>query len=417
MVGISLALVMVLGSIPLGMADPLTECKNPEHLVVLRSNGDYVCLSEKSAQKSVERLGWELVTVNLYGIDPDPHTTKVGTENLPQLNIEDLQEQKANLWDKIEEAKQEIKTIDIERRDIGKVWSALDDEEVEEIERLWNLMKIEQQKIVKVKLKIIDYKTEFHQISIQIYNLENPDKEPRLPLNSTGYWVPIPEKDRLSFANLFVNAAGDSLTGELGKSGYLTEHGHISDSATVLYVYDLNIEPGDRKKFTEKFMDSMGFEYDVENIKFRDNKSYIWYHYYNEYSGVEFKFAPYMDEIKISFYGWTNNPELVTFHLSEEIAIQKAFDFIQTAEHYFINESDGGKCDVEITEPDLVIKYVEGGIPYYKIQVGYCTHSANYLIYGDHSVYVVMDGISGEEIFTSASGTASLFEEKEPQDG
>jgi len=303
LLGISLAMVMLIGTVPLGFSEPLRvqlekgietnqlQCGNPERVLVLRTNGNVACVFERTA----ERMGWEIIN---------------------------------------------------------------------------------QQEIIDASL------------------------ESKLIQNPTGYWIPISEDNREDFAKLFVNAAGDSLTGELGRTGYLTEYGHISDTATVLYLYDMNIEAEDRKKFTENFMDSMGFEYDDKDVKIRENRSNNWFSYSHEYSSVNFRFATYMDEIRIGFGGWTNHPELVIFTLSEETAIQKAYDFIPTAEHYFISESDGGKCDVKITEPARVIKYVRSGVPYYKIDVGHCTHSISYIISADLSVYVVMNGITGEDIHT-----------------
>jgi len=69
LLGISLALVMLLGSTPLGFSEPLNvqleqgietdqiQCNNPSHVLVLRTNGNMACVSEKTALKT----GWELV--------------------------------------------------------------------------------------------------------------------------------------------------------------------------------------------------------------------------------------------------------------------------------------------------------------------------------------------------------------------
>ena len=67
--GISLAMIMLLGSVPLGFSEPINtqvqqgiefselQCDNPNHVLVLRTNGNPACVTEKSAEK----LGWELM--------------------------------------------------------------------------------------------------------------------------------------------------------------------------------------------------------------------------------------------------------------------------------------------------------------------------------------------------------------------
>jgi len=69
LVGISLALVMLCGSVPLGFAEPLQsqikqgietsqlQCDNESHVLVLRNNGNMACVSERTA----ERTGWEIL--------------------------------------------------------------------------------------------------------------------------------------------------------------------------------------------------------------------------------------------------------------------------------------------------------------------------------------------------------------------
>jgi len=68
LLGISLAIVMLSGSIPLGFSEPLRvqleqgietnqiQCDNPNHVLVYRTNGNPACVSERSA----ERMGWEI---------------------------------------------------------------------------------------------------------------------------------------------------------------------------------------------------------------------------------------------------------------------------------------------------------------------------------------------------------------------
>jgi len=69
LLGMSLAIIMVLGSVPLGFSEPLREqleqgleidqiqCGNPNHTLVERSNGKLACVTEKTSEK----LGWEII--------------------------------------------------------------------------------------------------------------------------------------------------------------------------------------------------------------------------------------------------------------------------------------------------------------------------------------------------------------------
>ena len=146
-------------------------------------------------------------------------------------------------------------------------------------------------------------------------------------------------------------------------------------------------------------MDSMGFEYGDNNVKIQENLSNIWYYYSNEYGAVSFKFTKYMDEIVIYFNGWTNHPELVTFPFSEKVAIQKAFDHIENIRELYISELEGGGCEAHIyDEADYILKYVDSGITYYKIEVGNCTHSITHIINADIGVYVIINAVTGEII-------------------
>ena len=68
LVGVSFALVMILGTIPFGFSESLRvqieqgletdqlQCDNPNHVLVLRTNGNFACVSEKTA----EITGWIL---------------------------------------------------------------------------------------------------------------------------------------------------------------------------------------------------------------------------------------------------------------------------------------------------------------------------------------------------------------------
>ncbi len=77
--GISLALVMLCGSTPLGFSEPLRvqleqgietsqiQCDNTSHVLVQRTNGKLACVSEKSA----ERMNWEIIETNISLVEYD----------------------------------------------------------------------------------------------------------------------------------------------------------------------------------------------------------------------------------------------------------------------------------------------------------------------------------------------------------
>ena len=66
--GISLALVMLVGSVPLGFSEPLRvqleqgiemeqiQCDNDSHVLVLRTNGNVACVTEKTALNNISFL-------------------------------------------------------------------------------------------------------------------------------------------------------------------------------------------------------------------------------------------------------------------------------------------------------------------------------------------------------------------------
>ena len=80
LLGISLAMVMLLGSVPLGFSEPLKVqlenntdaenlyCDNNSHVLVIRTNGNYACVSERTA----ERTGWEIISQNTISDEIKP---------------------------------------------------------------------------------------------------------------------------------------------------------------------------------------------------------------------------------------------------------------------------------------------------------------------------------------------------------
>lgn len=87
LLGISLAIVMVLGSVPLGFSEPLRvqleqgieidqiQCNNSNHVLVLRTNGNVACVTETSAEK----MNWEIIS-DLVKIDLNEEITSSSNE-------------------------------------------------------------------------------------------------------------------------------------------------------------------------------------------------------------------------------------------------------------------------------------------------------------------------------------------------
>ncbi len=217
LLGIFLACTMLCGSIPLGFSEPILQqwektndinviqCNNENHVLVMRGNGMPACVTEKSASK----MGWQIIQNSLSEIVPMYHDTikdnssvqseivetsessenssqnfseneygdvsyamnqgkfetsssndtssVIGSKQIPALK--DLQEQKENLLEKIQETKQKIETIYDERYPITQIYGALDDDEVDEIDRLKNILNVSKQKMDELRLLIADYGT------------------------------------------------------------------------------------------------------------------------------------------------------------------------------------------------------------------------------------------------------------------
>ena len=101
LLGISLALVMLIGSVPLGYSEPLRvqleqgietdqiQCNNPNYVLVQRTNGKMACVTERTAEKT----GWEIIDNNetpIYGVnangEPSHSSGYTATlSKLPQL--------------------------------------------------------------------------------------------------------------------------------------------------------------------------------------------------------------------------------------------------------------------------------------------------------------------------------------------
>jgi len=277
LVGISLAMVMLLGSVPLGFSEPLRvqleqgleadqiQCNNPNHILVTRTSGELACVSEKSAEK----MNWEKY-------------------EHPLSDIEFLLEQKEYLLQKIEEAKQDI--IDYQQYDdeirvemdglwdiYGDIWNT---KREMTYDRLRDELHDAQKNQRNAGYAIREYNVDIVKATMQIYNLENPDKTPLIVI----FDIIDNEKE---FVKLFTKAVNDRLTGEIDDDGrYITEYGKLKINENSAY-YDMNtslLDDREREKFTDNFMDVMGFEYDEKDKRISSNVMDTWIELYNLFS-------------------------------------------------------------------------------------------------------------------------------------
>ena len=85
--GISLAFVMLCGSVPLGFSEPINQqleqgieidqlqCSNDSHLLVQRTNGNLACVTERTA----ERTGWEIIEIEQNTIEQNTSVFHMGS--------------------------------------------------------------------------------------------------------------------------------------------------------------------------------------------------------------------------------------------------------------------------------------------------------------------------------------------------
>jgi len=111
LLGISLAIIMILGSVPLGFSEPLRvqleqgietnqiQCNNPNHVLVQRTNGNIACVTENTALK----LGWIIIDDSITKIEFETSTPELSliteTQILSdkQLSITNIGKEEQNL--------------------------------------------------------------------------------------------------------------------------------------------------------------------------------------------------------------------------------------------------------------------------------------------------------------------------------
>ena len=229
--------------------------------------------------------------------------------------------------------------------------------------------------------------------------------------NPAGYWVPIPEENREDFAKKFANAAGDVFIEKSDKDEYVTENGKIDFYQKSVYynLQDLSInDKNEQKEFVSNFMESMGFEYDEQDfthsIRIAPDINYRGLFISNNVNDIGFAFDGLFDGTLIIFNGWTNNPEIIVFPLSEELAIQMAIDFtLENVEREYALENSEAyhpyhrECNLKMFDNISASKYIISGLPYYNIFTGHCDNGMA-AVDGVEDIKIIIDGQTGEEI-------------------
>ena len=389
LLGISLALVMLIGSVPLGFSEPLQvqleqgieidqiQCDNPNHVLVQRTTEKLACVSERTA----ERMGWEIIeTVNVQNIPVMPEKTI--EENNPITE----------------------KTIEI---------------------------------VPKEKTSWIHSATDLSYMDLE--KIPNPE----------GYWVPIENSD--VFAQQFANAAGEEITTvkKYGTADYYTTNGRIDISpvfvkssvwSSVNYkIYETESIKSESEQlpFINNFMNSMIFKLngntlaltesfletcdgndfhrfcqldDKSSIRKTISDDSIIYTLEGESSWIKFKFFDgsyaHLDDqpsISIQFNGWTNHPELIQHPLDEKDANDIIREYILSTEYFNKLGSDGGKCEVQLDESVPLIPLVISGVPFYGSTMAHCTYDPRDTGHFDWPL-ILVDAWTGEYVFREFVG-------------
>jgi|GEM_PF-2827457 len=279
--------------------------------------------------------------------------------------------------------------------------------------------------------------------------------------NPEGYWVPIENRD--VFAQQFANAAGEEITNvkKYGLADYYTTNGKIhmyqfftmssvwsSVSYKIFEVESIKSET-EQLPFINNFMNNMGFKLNGNTLSLTesfletcegndfyrhcifDDKNSIGkniskdktiYTLAEEGGSIKFSFydggyAHYGEpSISIEFDGWTNHPELIQHPLGENIALEKAREFVLANEYLNkqhtvgenslqIRRANADICEAEIRANDdylIINPIVIAGVPFYETNIAKCTFP-----YTDghwHQPLILVDGWTGEYVFREFYG-------------
>ncbi len=352
LLGITLAIVMLTGSISLGFSEPLRvqleqgietselQCDNPNHVLVQRTSGSLACVSQSSA----ERTGWEIIEI---------------ASDFKQVQVKDNLE----INDNVEISTNKVNTV-------KNYWMPNPDEDIEEFTNKFALA---------AGVTLSGERSEHDQYKM--------DPHVRLTINHFGADMRLGESDiDASQSEKFVRDFMDYM-------GFEYKEKDFHERPTYgEYQYPKDIQ-------------SYLISNEHSSIRFE------FIHYDEEvYEGEHY------DEnhvIKIAFTGWTNHPESIIFTITEEEALQYAEEFsndlnrnLNLLEGYGEDEDSGCKSHNEVNPEyprELYIsKKVVKGIPYYVTEVGICGdfENPNAMGLGMFSRLMLhQDAVNGTDIF------------------
>ncbi len=223
-------------------------------------------------------------------------------------------------------------------------------------------------------------------------------------------WNPIPEEQRDSIAELFANAADDTIVDYNGEYTYDTQKGRMfidvdpaSGFLGVTISYSLALEIHDldkQREFIYDFMEKASLDHTNAKLVEKDQRRYVEYYFKTDRSFIDFKFnSPPLRGITIKLLSWSNNPEPLLYSLSEKEAQDKVFQYGQQNEFSYGEIYDGEKCNVTLNDKvSGAVKYVFWGEPYYMITIGSCYYPSLYGLL-HFPLNVLIDGTTGEHIF------------------
>lgn len=353
LLGITLAIVMLSGSVPLGFSEPLRvqleagietnqlQCDNPNHVLVQRTSGNVACVSEKSA----ERMGWEIIKTDF----PETNTKEITT--ISEMTISD--------------------SVNVTKHN-GTKFNTL---EVNEI-----ITESEEEN-----------ETEYFEI-----------------------WNPIRDDKRDDVAELFASAINDSITGYDGQFKYDTENGFIimnNEPAfgklgnTIKYNLPITIYDADeRREFVYSFMEKASFNHTNTKLVEKDQRRYVDFYFETDRSFIDFKFASHPYEgTTIKFLSWSNNPNPLPYPLTEKEALDKMFEYGQQTEFSY-DKYQGEACEITLyDELESSRKIAFWGEPYYMTTIGYCEYPSRHGLEA-YFLIIFIDGTRGEHIFSEFMG-------------
>lgn len=406
---IPLALVILLGSIPLGFSEPLRvqleqgietnqiKCDNDSHVLVERDNGNLACVSLENA----ERTGWKIIDANNF------------------------QQQKQDLLEDIIEIKMIMDKYENEKSILSDHLNAI---ALELSDEIWNLKydKIEevQQKIISEKKKIEQVQVQIFQLDIQIYNQQHPNEKYNLVINqeiTDPEQVPyhLSEEQAVEKAFSFIKTKEKYFISESDggvcdlmlaessqhikkfiKNGvpyYKINVGSCNHSDKILFHVAIGIWIN-MDGFNGEHIFPSGFGVSrinneseptlEEQIEKLENSDRFWFDYQPEL---------YHLNIQLDVRNYIENNNWPKY--SEEQVITQATEYINSIDYLFTEtEEDGKLCGLVLNENFNVGKMIIDDKPYHNISMGSCVDHDDMGLVGARVAEVIINAENSTDI-------------------